>query len=210
MEILKRNAPLIATAAALFTLAAVAYPNAIWEFFAGNLERTMVLATWILAFFAMLQLAVTRDAAHRQLRAYLFVHQDEAAPLVLQSAFFRFSAQLVLENSGQTPAYEIRHWTAFGVRGHPHVEKPFTKSESPTRATLAPGGDIGIPIEIQVTGDEWQAIFADTKRLYTWGEVIYRDAFGYQQVTRFRMVFSGLKDGRSHALQICDEGNEAT
>lgn len=210
MELVKRNTRLLVSIAMVVALVAVAHPSELWDFLAGDADRTMIIATWSLALFALLQLAVSRDAAHRELRAYLFVRQAEERPLVWATTEFRFSSGLVLQNHGQTPAHDVRHWTAFGVRDHPHIDKPFTRSTSPTRATMPPGGSLEIPIDLMVTADEWQEIFDGRKRLYTWGEVIYRDAFGYEQTTRYRMVFAGA-DGRKHrALEICEEGNEAT
>lgn len=209
---LRRHAPVVASVAMILVLVVVSYPSDVWELL-GSADRTIAVATWILALFALLQWRETREAAHAQLRAYVFVRQDENTPLKWSNDKpFHISATLVLENTGQTPAHEVRHWSKLGVRNHPTPERAFGREEQPmARGSIGPGRSVLIPLEdLIVTPDEWHALFAGSKRLYTWGEVAYRDAFGRTQTTAFRMVFSGVAGQRHGAAEICDEGNEAT
>ena len=52
---------------------------------------------------------------------------------------------------------------------------------------------------------------AGTAILYIYGEVTYRDAYGNDQFTRYRLMYGGESEiAEDMTLAICAKGNEAS
>ena len=45
--------------------------------------------------------------------------------------------------------------------------------------------------------------------IYVYGEVRYRDIFGTERFTKYRLMYGGAEGERSGKMKPCDEGNEA-
>jgi hypothetical protein len=164
-------------------------------------------------------LAQMRDTSERQLRAYI----------CLESAILKFpepdvpEAQIHLKNCGQTPASEVRGWIHTWFAEYPLDEIPPTAPEDLLKGTqtLAPGR-----ISIYVTPKkpplpaQYLNLLGTRKfTLYVYGEVRYKDIFGRERYTKYRLIYGGTegtrkttgKDGSEQWLLKPDtEGNEAT
>ena len=79
------------------------------------------MATAAAAWYTRKQWESTADNGHRQLRAYVF---PEQANLMWQGAAKPTAAEIVIKNSGQTPAYRLSSATTISARGFwTNVEK---------------------------------------------------------------------------------------
>jgi hypothetical protein len=134
-----------------------------------------------------------------------------------------------VRNFGQTPAFNIKIWQCLAIRKFV-VDKDYEILEPTnlenwvwkrdwTGRTLPPGELINVndvhfcddqklrpPI---LTPDERDAVFANTKAIFLYGEITYENAFGKRHFTKFRMYANrqfGLGEG---TFVLATEGNEA-
>lgn len=160
-----------------------------------------------------------RDTAEKQLRAYVCV----------DSATLKFpqpdipEAQVHFRNSGQTPAYNVRGWihTWFGEyplkEALPNAPDDLRKGTE----TLAPGRrSIFVAPQKPPLPPQYLALLGTDKfTLYVYGEIRYRDIFGKERSTQYRLIHGGTegvrnimgKDGSAQWLLKPDiEGNETS
>jgi hypothetical protein len=137
------------------------------------------------------QADLMEDTAKRQLRAYLcvskgrlnFTKEGELEP------------QLHLVNGGQTPAYEVRSWIDTAVREHPSfgpLQLAGPKNIMQAVGIIPPQGE-EIMVSRKVPKEVAEGTFLQTrfKVLYVYGEITYKDAFGQDRYTKFRLIFGG-------------------
>jgi hypothetical protein len=138
-----------------------------------------------------------RDTAEKQLRAYV----------CLDSAVIKFpqpdipEAQVHFKNCGQTPAYDVRGWihTWFGeyplketLPNAPDDLRKGTETIAPGRILIyvAPKKPPLPPPYVAVLG-------TDTFTLYVYGEILYKDIFGKERRTQYRLIHGGAEGIRS-------------
>jgi hypothetical protein len=151
------------------------------------------------------------DTTRAQLRAYVF-----ARPIGVPSASDDTgwpTVELVMKNWGQTPAYDVAHWTCLNVDDYPdfkHGRPPGIRT-IPKSAVLAPGGDAKIVARRTRpwTDEEKSAVASGAKQIYVWGEITYRDTFRRRQVTTFRLHWGGQTEGGGE-MAWSKKDNEAT
>jgi hypothetical protein len=155
-------------------------------------------------------LLTMQDTAQRQLRAYIRLNTNNTPNLTGE-----FHVHSVIENSGQTPAYDVQSWTfveAFAnplPEGHQFAAAPevipntrFVVNPDSIHSTWSPRSNA-----VPLTAEEIAAIEDEYLTLYYWGEVRYRDAFNANHWSRFRLswtnrpVYGGWR--------YCDDGNDA-
>jgi hypothetical protein len=150
--------------------------------------------------------------ASQQLRAYVFMKIKDEDKLFYDASGC-LTAPLIIQNFGQTPAYETVSWLNIGLYEFPLNTKLDEPSYLPTasKSPIAPGDfnpqHIALPgplrpIEIEAIRDEKAAIFVC-------GEVIYVDAFKIKQRSNI-CLFSTGEDFSRGVLAYYHEGNEAT
>lgn len=137
------------------------------------------------------QLLQLKKSSEQQLRAYVSVEgggvsdQDTATGTPYQ-------VEIIMVNRGQTPAYDVEYRSNCAVRGWPPAEN--MNLELPeilphrSRNVLGPSGSTVIYAFADrfVTEIEVAQIRAGRPlRLYFWGIVTYRDAFGQARETKF-------------------------
>lgn len=164
--------------------------------------------------------ALAKDTAERQLRAYVCI----ASGLVK----FRHpgipEAQVDFANYGQTPAYDVHSWIHMWIESHPLrivLPEPPRGFEMST-AVLPPGGQphsLAIDKKPPVQEDARGLLCTSQGTIYIYGMIRYRDAFGKERTTRYRLICGGSQGGKSETasdgtvtarLQPDIEGNEAT
>jgi len=151
---------------------------------------------------------VMRSTAKAQLRPYVFL--TEAKILELESdGPVRFS--VTMKNGGATPAYDFTNQMA--IRARETETEDFSLPVIPlSRSTLGPGASDTIqnvlPRELWMTyADD---ILDGTLTLFVFGVARYKDSFGDNHVTNYRLTLlaeAGVHDG---PLDLCAAGNEAT
>lgn len=161
-------------------------------------------------------LDLSRDTAKKQLRAYVCV--DSAVVTFPQPDVPK--AQVHFRNSGQTPAYDCWGWINTWFAEHPLNEALPSPPSDFKMATevLAPGRtSIFIAPSKPPLATQWLALLGTPKlTLYVYGEVHYREAFGGQQSTEYRLICGGPEGiekvpGKEEWRLMADiEGNKAT
>ncbi len=150
-----------------------------------------------------------RDTAQRQLRAYVAITPSRISQIGPDKKLAFTFMQL---NGGQTPAYAANHSGVILLLDHPIPEDfPFPEipKERPSRSTLPPRIPfLGNILATQnFTQAEWIEIFqgvpAGGKRLYFFGRLDYRDAFGHERWNTFCFSFPGWHE----AVLLAQQGN---
>lgn len=123
--------------------------------------------------------------------------------------------QLVIRNTGQTPAYNVRHWGDMCFREFPLTGPLSERGRNGQRMPTVLGPNI---ISTKNFGDvpelnEQQAkdLHEGRAALYIHGEILYTDSFGKERVTRYRLMHGKMtgRMGVTTDLTFCEEGNEA-
>jgi uncharacterized protein YjeT (DUF2065 family) len=191
--------------------------NAVW--FAETLTALatflLPVITGLLAFFTYRLWRSTgrlvqgaAETAERQLRAYVlpvdswFTIDDKGL----------FTFQIALENSGQTPAYDMQAWIHVEKREFP-LKGELVPIAAQSKTFLAAKGKTflaaSFPEPKPLTQEEHSRIILGSMAIYLFGEVKYLDTFRKEaRTTRFRMMCLG-ENLRSKGLLHCEEGNYA-
>jgi hypothetical protein len=174
---------------------------------------TIVIAAFTAAlFFATFALWWAGERhSERALRAYVNIH---AAYIDNFNGPGTPNVRIIIKNSGQTPAYNLR------LAGRPIMEPfpyagPFDipESEFRSRGISGPGdigttgGDLNTPIPF--TDAQRNAIRSGLSVLYVYGEIRYRDAFGKERWTKYRLVYGPAVGITGDFLGPDEAGNDA-
>jgi hypothetical protein len=149
--------------------------------------------------------ALTRQTAERQLRAYVFVEKIDPPKRDAPRVFFN----VAYKNSGQTPAYDVvvRANTAFGPA---QLKSPLVDPAKPrptaSRFILPPGSTHYMQVvPLNLRPEQIAACDAGTHSIYIFGTIRYRDAFKKDRWTNFRYA-APITGG---SPESCEAGNEA-
>ncbi len=166
------------------------------------------MATATAAWYTRKEWQSSVDNGHRQLRAYVFPDQ---ANLVWQGIKEPTVAEIVIKNSGQTPAYKLSAATVISVNEYPLRTDLSVPSVSDNHTVVPPSGSysLSVPLAQPLTSDQLKAIQKGTQAIYAYGEIAYVDAFGECRATRYRFYYtgSGAEIGSKVGLSYMDEGN---
>jgi hypothetical protein len=184
----------------------------------ANATVLLAIGTFLLALFGIIQLMLFRSQERHQLRAYVGVIikltpsvNPFVPPQVPQIDFD-------VRNSGMTPAYDVTHISAADLMSYPLPKDfDFSKAQpaigsSPEPITIFPGTLDNLGIEAKTsrafTPDELASVATGTqKRVYFWGTVNYRDAFGEYHFTHFCLGYYGTVASIRH--EPCERHNDA-
>ena len=166
------------------------------------------LATATAAWYTRKQWESTADNGHRQLRAYVF---PEQANLVWQGAAKPTAAEIVIKNSGQTPAYRLSSATTIIVRDYP-LQTDLNDPALPDSHTVIPpagSSTVSVAMAQPLSADQLKAIQKGTQAIYTLGVLAYTDAFGDCRMIRYRLFYTGAGAdlGSKVGLTYLDEGS---
>lgn len=151
------------------------------------------------------------ESAEKQLRAYVMISDGTVTDLRVGN---EPKARIIIKNSGQTPAYDLQQWSVMGSGPYPlNGSLPDRDHHVPLPALpLAPNGSLEIIRSLGklITQHVYDGVVAGEAAIYIVGRISYRDAYGIDRVTNFRLLCSGpdgINDGRTSVTQ---EGNDAT
>jgi hypothetical protein len=152
---------------------------------------------------------VASDTAKKQLRAYVYV--DEITVENIDDPTNAY-AKIMIKNGGQTPAYELRNKTGRVIRlVNDDSDFPMIGPvETGSKSVMNPTGISKIRVDLDYSNDVISAIQDGRVILFLFGRIIYRDAFGDEQESCFRCMYSGLHRDPKGGMTFCSEGNEAT
>jgi hypothetical protein len=163
-------------------------------------------------------LKTMQDTAERQLRAYVFVERAQIVNLI--DGIGRPEAHVVIKNYGQTPAYELVNIIGLAIDEYPTPPTlNLTVNEDElvggkAAMALGPGCEsfsIAAPSTAPPVPPEVRAEFFNGTRIaFVYGKVRYKDVFGTERWTEYRLMIGGAAGVRGNQLVGCDEGNEAT
>jgi hypothetical protein len=174
------------------------------------------------------------DSSERQLRAYVVCDNgtifNVANPVAvflgqifnppseaeITNPAFGPGYKLQIKNAGQTPAYEVRHWSNILFKEFPLKSDLPARDPTitPTACVLGPGisstkfNYLIKPLTAQQVSD----LRDGTGAVYVYGDITYRDTFGRSWDTHYRLMHhaTGGAIGVSTDLSFCESGNEAT
>jgi hypothetical protein len=166
------------------------------------------------------QIALAKETAQRQLRAYVCVHESllkfphvgiggptaipmEAMPNAVRNKVGAYGppegkveAQIHIKNCGQTPAYDVRIWIHTWYGTYP-LKAPLPTPPEGFRmssAVLESGGKtIMISPEKPALSKEEMNLLGSKPEytMYVYGKITYRDIFEEIRYTNYRLMYGG-------------------
>jgi hypothetical protein len=172
----------------------------------------LVIVTAGLIAAGILTVRQMRTTEERQLRAYIFPVE---AVLTQFTAGEVLKCRITTKNTGQTPAYRLRHMAIIGLVDFPPQE-PLPEceaSESISKTNLGPGGDIHKfgETKFPLTEAAVTRLKGGTAAIYVFGRIDFTDAFGGQRWVKYRCMTGGdIGFNTEGRLGICLDGNETS
>ena len=154
-----------------------------------------------------------RETAMYELRAY--VHVDTAEINVENRN--EPSIKVTARNFGRTPAMNVRHWIYMWTEKHPLIGPdilPVPPDDfQMATSVLPPDGHHQIPINRKpppLPDIVASLLGTPEATLYVYGEIRYRDVFGEERNTKYRLVYGGSEPIDDKHLKPDVDGNEFT
>ncbi len=172
------------------------------EVFTGMLA----LLTLLLVLAGWRQVAISRDIAQRQLRAYVFIDTIDIWNIITPPIEMLYHpstppcntnvgpmVRIVIRNSGQTPAYDVHHYGHVCFSEYPATADLFCIDEKASqnvvsRLAIPPEGktfkELRLPTPL--TNTQIDQLRMGTHAVYVDGNIKYRNTFGKSRFTNFR------------------------
>jgi len=193
-----------------------------WHNVATTLTLLFVGAYTVLTFFLLSssqeQVKIIRDTEQQQLRAYVSAGVEQYPDIAAE----HLDLTVLMKNHGQTPAFKMYGWAVMLISDYyPLPQEVVQQNEARfdnkgDESILFPGGErrgatvSGVGSDEQgrdPTSDERVGVQLGFKSLWVFGKVTYRDVFGVDHFTRFRLFQSGQYMVRMKKLFWADQGN---
>lgn len=187
------------------------------EFIDANRDSITALATVLLTIVTggLVWIAYQQHVTTRaQLRAYVFqegANLLDATQLPVPGPANQPWVELIIKNSGETPAYNVVHWGNVDVR-EASQEELLTIPPLAVRSKLhlPPNGFAtkGLWLRRNLSPQEVADIQTGARCVFLYGRITYTDAFGRKHFTNYRLRYSGRYPPHGHGtFNYCDEGN---
>jgi hypothetical protein len=170
-------------------------------------------------FVALFTWNTIRISSQRQLRAYVFptdLYMTDGTTLNPPEPHRKDvpGVALIFRNSGQTPAYKLRTWAQIDVillqnEGQLNIPPMHNQSSHTLGANGTSNKSLWYDRALNAT--EITEIANGTRGIYVHGRIDYRDAFGKDRFSTFRLVFKEktFPPTGSSYFTYCDSGNDA-
>jgi hypothetical protein len=134
----------------------------------------------------------------------------------------RIDVGMVFENRGQTPAFKMRNWLLMTTDDNPMREsvfedgKKFFERQDETESILFPGAKFKAQTAAGMDQFGYSAVLPEEEKnrirrgwrtMWVFGQIDYRDAFGKDRFTRFRLFMTGEYMTRIGKLFWAAQGN---
>ncbi len=167
-------------------------------------EWLIGIVTWMLWLATVGLVRGAEKTAERQLRAYVGIDRITATVMKIGQIP---EIRIRIKNSGQTPAYSVKHGYAYGFKPPDRPDHEFRADPSANSGTtIAANMKISMtdasPVVGPLTQKRIDAIKSGTLIFYVWGETNYVDVFGNKRTTRYKFVFdadTGVREGLMYA-----------
>lgn len=148
----------------------------------------------------------SQTTAKRQLRAYVFLKEARLEISTKDSPVF---INVIVKNSGQTPAHNVSWWFKTHWENVPFGgELASQKDRGEAMGPIAPNAEPMIRQEIAVITPEMHRDIIDRRKaIYLNGEIHYADVFGQGWTTKIKCLCTGDDFGFKR-FRIADDGNE--
>ncbi|MFD1986541.1 hypothetical protein ACFSOZ_29305 [Mesorhizobium newzealandense] len=199
-----------------FVRTAGVYRGCLGDFVHDRKDEILVAFTVILAFSTIFLWVATRDlvkgaerTSQSQLRAYVAVPNTDIGKV---SVGEKPLASVRLANFGQTPAYALHHMVEMAIADKGTKTFRLNRRKKSGKTTLNPTESFSVRSAMTeaLTEEQHAAIMNDTKRIFLFGEIHYRDAFWRSRKTFFRFETAGPSLIAEGLLSVSAEGNSAT
>ena len=158
-------------------------------------------------------LGSTRETGTHELRAYVHVDTAEINVENRNAPSFKVTAR----NFGRTPAFNVRHWIHMWTEKYPLIGPEILPVPPDgfqmTTSVLPPDGHHQLPLnkEPPPLSDIIASLLGTPEAtLYVYGEISYRDVFGEDRTTRYRLMYGGGEPVDDKHLKPDVDGNEFT
>jgi hypothetical protein len=175
-----------------------------------ELAKSTVAAARISAKAAAATVIQMRRTAQRELRARVFVEHAERFGMLSASSY---SVAVTIKNFGKVPAYKCTYKIEVVFRSSiPDASAfpPLVWQGRETTMVLPPNGTVHALLSMP-TGTfsltQHNQALNGVFGVYVYGEIRYRDGFGKNRFSKFRLISSGLEYNHSR-FSFCDQGNE--
>lgn len=175
----------------------LAFWASIFSGFVAGLAAFLVFITW----------RTSKALGRAELRAYLSVGKSQVAIQKDGSA----TAEIRINNTGQTPAKGALQISTIGWRDLPLEQSDFKLPEIPIESVSDIGRAQTLTVSASTTGpwpDAYQSYINGKKALVVFGKISYTDIFGFERVTNFRLF--NRYEMNSESLRKFSSGNDST
>lgn len=189
----------------------------------GSLNGQITVWIVILTAFGTIALGLTlfeqRRTSRAELRAYVFPDTVVITPRTREdvepkSDRGKPKCLIIIRNTGQTPAYKVRHWgnmDLLPVEAESSLATPHLNLSA--KSSIPPGGANTkvCGLDRKLTPAEGTLIKKGALAFFIWGRIEYEDTFGRTHYSNYRMIGTGRWPLPEDANPLfCEEGNDAT
>jgi hypothetical protein len=167
------------------------------------------VATWALFVATRNLVRGAEQTAERQLRAYVSDSPEEII-FNMDNKSAKIKASFVSKNHGQTPAFNLRHFTFYykfdrSIPDDFQFPDPRPQQNVTSQAVIFPNAEIPVGgREIELSHTELNDLAEENKRLYIMAIVLYQDVFRASHWTRVCVFIPG-KDFKASLEHVAAE-----
>jgi hypothetical protein len=176
-----------------------------------HLMRKSMKVAEVAATAAERSVETMQDTARRQLRAYVSI--DRAWIEFLEPGVPKVT--VVVKNAGLTPAHNLRHWIHQWIERYPLTTQLPTPPNGFVTSSSVLGSGATHNMQIKHPQPIINPSFIDKigtseGTIYVYGEIHYKDVFGHEHITKYRLMHGGPEKSSPGVLSPCEDGNEAS
>jgi|WetSurMetagenome_2_1015567.scaffolds.fasta_scaffold25636_4 hypothetical protein len=173
----------------------------------------LVIVTGGLIWVGFRQEMHLRDISNKELRAYLGI---EHAFIKLDPITLRFKINIIIKNTGKTPAYSVSARRTFRLDSPQtfatHNEKVPDEAESVIYIGSNSTFDVGITHDengrpFSIKSENIQKVISGELGFCIWGRIEFNDVFVKKRCINFKLISRAYINGEGWSLQPYKDGN---